>query len=97
MSEEPLPNATPDVKATAVNDLWDRDPKDISDADILVVVNRLREARHKWKLEEQTSKKTGKRVNPSKGIKELEGGGETDLLDELTKDISLSLSTEDKK
>ncbi len=50
-------------------DLWEKDPDVLTDAELDAIVMMFRNARAKWEEEENNAQRSGKRVNPRKGIK----------------------------
>lgn len=59
-----------DVDELAINELFTKDPRELSDADLRRVVAEFRKVRARWEEEERSSRTESRRSRPSKGVKQ---------------------------
>lgn len=61
MSESPLSTTNP----LSLEELFSRDPLDLSDADVEAICLAFRRQRERWVNEERSAKAQGRRANPA--------------------------------
>lgn len=66
MPDHPLD--TEEVSEQNISELFNKDTRECSDAELLMMIEKVRAARHLWEQEERTSKSKGTRPRPSKGL-----------------------------
>ena len=70
---------------TTLNELFNRNPVELSDQDVQKITDYLRERRKIWAAEETSSRSQGRRARTSQGSskKSLDEGIKKNLLDDL--------------
>ena len=65
MQDEETASPLAEADARSLNDLFDADPLSLSDRDIDLIVQNIRENREKWAREESEAKRQGRARRPS--------------------------------